>query len=89
MFYLGTLLRTVALETASQIALRNSCKEVKEDPGYIDVLLGKSKPQEVEHKNMMVNHKEQPPQVNGLSAFLCMGRCKNLGSLKLFLRNDS
>ena len=33
MFYSGTLLRTIARETASQIALRSCSKEVWEEPG--------------------------------------------------------
>ena len=40
----------------------------------------------VEHQKIIVNHKEQIPQVNDFTAFLYMGRCKNQGSLKFFLR---
>ena len=36
MFYLGTLLRTIAL-VASHIALRNCSEEVKEEAGYTGV----------------------------------------------------
>ena len=35
------------------------------------------------------SHKEEISQVNDFSTFLCMGRCKNLGSLKFFLRDPS
>ena len=42
MFYSGTLLRTIAWETASQIALRNCPKEVREEPGYIGVFAEKT-----------------------------------------------
>ena len=35
MFYLKTLLRTVAWDPASQIALRDCYKEVREEPGYL------------------------------------------------------
>ena len=38
---------------------------------------------------LTANHKEQISQVNAFSAFLWMGRCKNLGLLKLFLRYTS
>ena len=31
---MGTLLRTIAQEPAFQIALRNSSKEVRKEPGY-------------------------------------------------------
>ena len=34
LFCLGSLLRTIAWETAFQIALRNCSKEVREEPGY-------------------------------------------------------
>lgn len=37
-------------------------------------------------KKITAKHKEQISQVNDFSTFLCMGRCKNLGSLKFFLR---
>ena len=43
----------------------------------------------VEHQKMTANHKEQTSEVNDVSAFQYMGRCKSLGSLKLFLRNAS
>ena len=35
---------------------------------------------------MTANHKEHISQVNTFGVFLCMGRYKNLGSLKFFLR---
>ena len=37
MFYLADILRTQAQETASEIALRDCSKEVREEPGYIGV----------------------------------------------------
>ena len=40
----------------------------------------------VEHQKITANYKTQISQVNDFSAFLCKGRCKSLGSLKLFLR---
>ena len=43
----------------------------------------------VEHQKIIANHKEQMSQVNDVNAFQCMGRCKNLGSLKLFPRSAS
>ena len=43
MFYLVALLRTIAWDTASQTALRNCSKEVREEPGYIGVFAGKKK----------------------------------------------
>ena len=40
MFYLIILLRTVAWDSASQTALRNCSKEIREDPGYRGVFVG-------------------------------------------------
>ena len=94
MFYSGTLLRTIAQETASQIALRNCSKEEREEPGYTGVFTGKkaktktttTKTHVVKHQKITANHKKHAFQVNDFSVFLSMGRCKSLGSLKLFLR---
>ena len=36
-------------------------------------------------KRLLLIKENQTSQVNELSAFLCMGRCKSLGSLKSFL----
>ena len=41
------------------------------------------------NKRIAANHKKQVSQMNNFSAFLCMGRSKTLGSLKLFLRDAS
>lgn len=38
-FYLGTLLRMIAWKTTSQIAVRDCPKVVKEEPGYVGILL--------------------------------------------------
>ena len=43
MFYLGNLLRTTGQETASQIALRDSSKQVREEPRYRGVFAEKKK----------------------------------------------
>ena len=48
MLYSGTLLRTIAQEIASQIALRNYSEEVREEPGDIGVFAEKKNKQ----KNM-------------------------------------
>ena len=37
-------------ETASQIALRNFSKQVREEPGYLQVLAGKKETQLVDHQ---------------------------------------
>ena len=38
----------------------------------------------VEHQKIIANHKKQSSQVNDFSAFLFVGGCKNLCSLKVF-----
>ena len=59
MFYLRTLLRTIVQETASQIALRNCPKEVRKEPGYVEVFAGKKKQKHVaEHQKITVNYKK-------------------------------
>jgi hypothetical protein len=35
MFYSADILRTEAQETGSQIALKDCCREIKMEPGYI------------------------------------------------------
>ena len=40
MLYLMILLRTVAWALASQTALRNCSKEIRDDPGYRGVFVG-------------------------------------------------
>ena len=77
-------LRTRAWETASQIALRNYSEEVREEPGYIGEFLLKNRVDE--HEKITANHKKRTSQVSDFRAFLHMGRCKILGSLKFFLR---
>ena len=66
MFYLGSLLRTIAQETVYQIALRICSKGEKEEPGYIGFFAGKkthtkTKNQEIthviKHKKTTVNQK--------------------------------
>ena len=39
----------------------------------------------VKHKKIIANPEEQTTQINDFSVFLCMGRFRNLGSLKIFL----
>ena len=89
MFYLRTFLRTITGETAFQIALRNSSEQVREEPEYVWVFAENKTEQAVEHQKITANQKNQTSQAKGFSAFLCKGRCKSLGSLKLFLRYAS
>ena len=77
-------MRTIAWETDSLIALRNCSEEIGKEPVYIfswEIHV-------VKHTSwlrLLLITKKQTSQVNFLSVFLCMGRCKNLGSLRFFL----
>ena len=80
--YSGTLLRTIAWETASQIALRDCSEEEREEPGYTGVFAEKK--HLIRYEESTANHKNQTSQVDACRAFLCTGRCRSLVSLKLF-----
>ena len=71
MFHLGTLLRTVDRETASQI---NVIQKGKRGPGYIGVFAVKEKKNQV----VTANHNKQTSQVYDFSAFQCVGKCQSL-----------
>ena len=43
----------------------------------------------IKDRMITADHKEQKSQFNDASAFLCLGRYKSLGSLKLFFRHAS
>lgn len=60
MFYLVALLSIVALDIASQIALRNCSKEVREELTYVGVLTGR---RENNDQKITANHKKQTSQV--------------------------
>ena len=78
MFYLGTLLRTVDQETASQIAVTQKGKRGARI--HRSFCYKKKKNQVV-----TANHNKQTSQVYDFSAFQCVVKCKSLGSLKFFL----
>ena len=84
MFKSTHILRTFDQETTSQIALRDCSKEVREEPGYMGFWEKKTKDknQVVGTKMLPLIKKKQTSQVNEFSTFLCMGRHKNLDSLK-------
>ena len=76
----GTLLRTIGWVQPLR-ALRGWSKEEREEPRYASFLLGEKKSHMSNVKDY--NHtKKQLFQVNDFSAFLYMGRCKNLDLLK-------
>ena len=86
-------LRTIALGTASQTALRNCFEEVEEEPGYVQNFFGWKYIQSSIHlgkRFLLITHKKtQIPQVNDFNAFLYTGRCKNPRASKIFLRYAS
>lgn len=71
-----------AWRVGSEKALRDHSKEVREDPGYVGVLQQKSGSK---NTKLPLIKENQTPQVNEFTAFLYMGRCRGLGSLKSFL----
>ena len=59
MFNSGNLLRTIAQELTSQVALRNCSRKIKEEPGYVGVFAEKRKKKNVvEHQKITANQKK-------------------------------
>lgn len=89
MFYSETLLRNIAWEAASQMALRNCFKEVKGELGYTGIFAGVEVGgyHVIKHQKIadIYSQKKQTSQVIIFSTFLCIRRCKSLGSLNSFL----
>ena len=81
------VLKTIAWETLSQMALKNRSKEVVEETGYIGIFVENKRKQNIwsNIKRLLLITKNPDTQINDYSAFLHMGRCKSLGSLKPFL----
>ena len=76
-------MRTLALDAASQITLRDCSKEAREESGYTGVLL-QQRPGSQNFKRFLLK-KNQTACVKEFSIFLSLGRCNSLGSLKSFL----
>ena len=62
-----------------RIVLRDCLEEVRKEPEYIGILQQRSGSQN--SKILPLIKENQISQVNESSVFLCMGRCKSLGSL--------
>ena len=104
-FYLGTLLRTTAGRTASQIALRSCPGKVREEPGYIVVFAAKTKTtttkeaeiknkqkktHTVKHQKITANHKKaHTSQINGLYTYICVYIILRIKSKKYRLGEQS
>ena len=83
-FIRWTNLRTQARDTASHIMLRN-CSEEASGGARIDRSICNKRPGSWNIERLLLTKENQISQVKEFSAFLCMGRCKSLGSLKSFL----
>ena len=78
----GKKLRTSVWDTDSQVALRNYSKEVREEPRYTGVSATNTGIQNI--KILLLLKKNQTSQVTQCNAFLCIRKCKMLGSLNPF-----
>ena len=76
--------KTDSWEAVIQIALRSSSKEERgEKLDYTEVL--QQRVGNLNTKTLLLIKENQISQVKEFGTRLCMGRCKSLGSLKLFL----
>ena len=62
---------------------RTVLRKRAEDPGYIEVF--QEREGSLNIKRLILMKGNHISQVKEFSTFLCMGRCKNMDSLKLFL----
>ena len=65
MFIQGNLLRTIAWELTSPMALRNCSKEISEEPGYIGVFVGEQNV--VKLQNTTVNYQKKITNISRTS----------------------
>ena len=77
------LTRWLSVDFKPRVALKGCSKEVREQSGFIGVL--QQRPSSHNTKRLMIIKENQISQINEFSAFLYMGRCKSLGSLRSFL----
>ena len=84
MFYLVEMFRTSSLgDSNSSNPKRTAQSRRGEKPGNTEVLQQRTGSLNI--KRLLLIKENQTSQVKEFSAFLYMGRCKSLGSLKLFL----
>ena len=79
----GRLTENYSLEHSLSDSSEGLFQRGREKPGYTSVFAGEKNV--VEHQKINANHKKQTSQVYDFSIFLCIGICKNLELLKLFL----
>ena len=84
MFYLVEMFRTSSLgDSNSSNPERTALRRPGEEPDYIEVLQQRAGSLNI--KRLLLIKENQISPVKELSAFLCMGRSKNLGLFKTFL----
>ena len=77
------LTRWLSVDFKPRVALKGCSKEVREQSGFIGVLQQRTGSLNI--KRLLLIKENQTSQVKEFSAFLYMGRCKSLGSLKSLL----
>ena len=84
MFYVVGIFRTLGLgDSISNDYERTALRRQEEQPGYTEALQQRASSLNI--KRLLLIKENQISQVKKFSAFLCMGRCKSLGSWKSFL----
>ena len=84
MFYLVEIFRIPSPgDSISSDPEKTALRRQEEEPGYTEVLQQRGGGLNV--KRLLLIKESQISQVKECSAFLYMGRCKSLGSLKSFL----
>ena len=78
--WVGVLLRTRAWEIALQFLWGTAPKRRGGSQDKLEFCWGKMNKHVVEHQKVTSNHKRWMSQFNDFSAFLCRGRCRDLGS---------
>ena len=84
MFYSVGIFRTSNLgDSISSDPERTAPRRRGEEPGYIEVLQQRAGSLNI--KRLLLLKENQISQVKEFSAFLCMGKCKSLGSQKFII----
>ena len=84
MFHLVGIFRTSSPgDSISNNPEKTAHRKLGEEPDYIEVL--QQRAGSLNSKRLLLIKGNQISEVKEFSAFLCMGKCKSLGSLKSFL----
>ena len=79
----GTFRTSSPADSISSNPDRTALRKQGEDPCYMEVL--RQRADSLNIKRLLIMKENQISQVKEFGAFLCMGRCKSLGSLKSVL----